>query len=1199
MRRIGRGVLLLVLALGMMCEFRGGAVAQTLATTTVSDTVLRADGTAAAGSVVVSWGAFTTANGISVPAGSTTVTLGANGALSLALAPNAGATPMGSYYTAVYHLNDGTVSKEFWVIPPTVAGGGAVKLAGIRNQVLPTSVAMQTVSKQYVDNAIAQAQIGPIPMDQSPYVLKAGDTMTGPLALPGDPATANQAADKHYVDANISAVTTGLGGKVSLLPSTSQQVQQPPNTELDVNRLNGTLYGEEFGTEPVEASLASPECGSGAGCTVVLEPNNPAKEAVTIAEIPAQSRVVDERNGGRTEFVTDPLNPGTSSITADRVLSTTTRSQVAYSTQVGNQPLEASALELQENALAGGSNQFPAAVETPPYFKSTYHASKVTGTYYTEGQHVTSTNLTTCYGVGDCLGGSQVIVSSGGFHDPSDEGTHPDDLQVVEDYKQYEATCTSGCTLGSTSLTTVATQSGGTQGEGRFLLDLNPANVISTGQISGGTLNNIFAVAQFSGTNFPVSVFLATAAAATSQAKNISPGLVTLPIETSGVPSGFATSTSALPATSGVACVADQESPAQHFPNYETANYTVVDATHVQLTLNKVHASGAVVSVGGLCGYGLVQTADNHQILKQVFPVVGSISGTALLYADAGAALVGLQNTTSAYANISFPVASIARSGNVVTATLGQSIGQDVNGLTMTVNGVADPSYNGSFAVTSTSAYTLTYPDNGPDSTSNGGTISFHNGGFALYPMAEVLSVYNPATRGVDGTMTLAPNTVAWATGDAVEEPHYYSTVVYPDSEIISQFMPRPPIQILRPGKIYQDSLSVNFTGWDIANQVPANFYYGGGGTHLPPDAAYRAEGVWRRTLELDAGTESLLYAHCNLEGCNRWNSDYNLVAMDSATGTDALRYSPESNQLAIQLGGHPTTFGPSTITTDVINANTVNATKLSGTMDASTVATGVLNPARLPLFGPSGATHAAGAVPDPGATAGASRYLREDGTWSAPAGNNSGASSSGAVGAVQVAATGGAFADAGCTASSGVLACPGSGSSFGGSGAGSITTTKAAGDDGGGGGGFIMQDGAGNKFLFETDGGHAMASARGVFGFGFNGITVRSSSARGSSDTPVFGVYAAGASGYGVKSSLFYVSNNGRVTSYNSTFDDGAGNATLSGNMAVAGRYNATLHTPASSSEACTAGDFTDDASYHYVCVAANTWKRVALSSF
>ncbi len=24
---------------------------------------------------------------------------------------------MGTYYTAIYHLNDGSVSREFWVIP--------------------------------------------------------------------------------------------------------------------------------------------------------------------------------------------------------------------------------------------------------------------------------------------------------------------------------------------------------------------------------------------------------------------------------------------------------------------------------------------------------------------------------------------------------------------------------------------------------------------------------------------------------------------------------------------------------------------------------------------------------------------------------------------------------------------------------------------------------------------------------------------------------------------------------------------------------------------------------------------------------------------------------------------------------------------------------------------------------------------------
>jgi hypothetical protein len=39
----------------------------------------------------------------------------------------------------------------------------------------------------------------------------------------------------------------------------------------------------------------------------------------------------------------------------------------------------------------------------------------------------------------------------------------------------------------------------------------------------------------------------------------------------------------------------------------------------------------------------------------------------------------------------------------------------------------------------------------------------------------------------------------------------------------------------------------------------------------------------------------------------------------------------------------------------------------------------------RDPLFGASGASHAAGNVPDPGTTAGTTRYLREDATWVVP----------------------------------------------------------------------------------------------------------------------------------------------------------------------------------------------------------------------
>jgi hypothetical protein len=56
-----------------------------------------------------------------------------------------------------------------------------------------------------------------------------------------------------------------------------------------------------------------------------------------------------------------------------------------------------------------------------------------------------------------------------------------------------------------------------------------------------------------------------------------------------------------------------------------------------------------------------------------------------------------------------------------------------------------------------------------------------------------------------------------------------------------------------------------------------------------------------------------------------------------------------------------------------------------------------------------SGASHAAGMVPDPGATAGTTHYLREDGAWAVPAGG--GGTAAGATGDVQFRGSSGAFA--------------------------------------------------------------------------------------------------------------------------------------------------------------------------------------------
>ena len=945
MRAVKRGLTLVTVAIALLGACYGAAAQ--VVTTTIQDTVYRADGTPASGTVVVSWPTFTTAAGQAVAAGNTSATIGPNGALSVALAPNAGATPTGSYYTAVLHLDDGTTSQQYWVVPVSAT---PVTLATIENQVLPTSTAMQTASRAYVDAKIAQVQTGGTTGSGTTYVPTTGGTMTGPLVLPGDPVTPTQAADKHYVDTNITAVLAGVGQKVSMVPVATQTVSQPAGTQLQVNALNGELYANQFqtgdGDNGIANALASQNCGN--DCMVIADPSYTQGEPVIATQIPNAGRVVDLRYGEDNETFVNPVSPngGNTAKSLTQISTNSDANSVIAGSGVGSTRLTFS---VSNSALAGGSNQLPGNVENPPYGKANYGVSWQGGSYFTEGQHVQDQHVINCYAVGDCLEGSWFLTSSGGYRDEADEGAHPFDLQVAEDSNVFQGTCSSGCTSGSTSLFVVATVKGGTQGEGRFLIDKNPAKTISVGElVSGGY--SVMSLANFTGTSFPVSVFMETAAAATSQPKNIAPGTVTLPMVTSGAPAGFAVNTSQLPSQSGVACVADTNDG--RFPNFETANYTVVDASHITFTFNKVHGANAVIAVGGLCGYGIEQTVDTVGPVRQVFPVVGTPNATSLYYAGASTAVLGdadLQST-SGYQHILMQVASIARKSNVVTVTLAANASVDFNGLTMTVSGVTDPSYNGSFQVTTIAGNQLTYSNSGPDSTSTSGTVSLLTGGYVLYPMAEVLSVYDASTKQVDGQLTLAANTVAWAPGDAVEIPHYYQQLTAADTEWVTQYVPRP-IQHSSAGKLYLGQVGPGMRGWQVQNGVPASNYVGAGGTHELPDDAYVVSGPWSTDFEVDAGTQSLIRAHCNIHGCNRWDSGYSLFALDSATGEDSLFYSPVESTAIWTLGGQQFTLAPSGFFTTNVNATNVNAT----TVATGTITAGYQGQAQLAPVGTTG----------------------------------------------------------------------------------------------------------------------------------------------------------------------------------------------------------------------------------------------------
>jgi hypothetical protein len=221
------------------------------ALTTVTDTIYRADGSPAAGTVLISWPSFETAGGDSIAAGNLSVTIGTLGAFAVQLAPNSGAIPAGTYYLAIFQLDDGTVRKEYWAVPSTspstianvltTPGTGLENLAATKRYVdqevaglaLDSSVvhlagpetitgtkqflsspalpppngAADAATKGYVDSAVGNVGSGS-------YVSKAGDTMTGPLNLPADPASPTQAADRHYVDNGLAAKADLVNGEI-------------------------------------------------------------------------------------------------------------------------------------------------------------------------------------------------------------------------------------------------------------------------------------------------------------------------------------------------------------------------------------------------------------------------------------------------------------------------------------------------------------------------------------------------------------------------------------------------------------------------------------------------------------------------------------------------------------------------------------------------------------------------------------------------------------------------------------------------------------------------------------------------------------------------------------------------------------------------------------------------------------------------
>ena len=678
-------------------------------TTEVQDTVYNADGTFAAGTILISWPAFVTAKGNTVAAGNLATQIGANGKVLLNLAPNVGATPAGLYYTAVYHLDDGTVSKEYWLIPsvPTTT------VAAIRSVVMPASVAVQTITATQVNSMLGN------------YLPLAGGTLTGALQLPFNPQSAMQAATKSYVDGAVAPLATQITKAISSTPTSSQAIQQPAGTSFSANIFQGRYNASAFQTGNQSNGIAnltgSTNCTATSpsglsGCTIDVDPTYGNQENpqgygpylygnnTSNMTWPMNTHVHDERNGITADYYENPFSVVPYQSVGENITSAITLDYQKWPSYQGN---AAGSEYLQTTDYAGGYNFYNYFGKNQPayFFKTYYDNLSLAATNYTSGQQEAVENTVNCHGTGDCLAMTTYVACDGGVNTSDDEGCHGGDFTVSEDPVIYKGTIAAAAAVGSTTVATNGTAGQGTEGQDRQLLDTNPADALTgtsitgyaasvpTGPSANSAVNPVSA--SDSNANFPVSTMIqlcyagsdngvggSGGCAAGSQPTGFIPSapnminpaasIVTNVVASytaaapqTGLPSGFCTpgtlqsvnsgAACYLP-TAGTACITDQE-------EYETVNYTYNPSAQ-QITLLNLrfpHLNGLFFAHGGLCGYGVEEQADvfsgdgNNNGISQVFPVEGSPNSTTFYYISQRANLgytlpvLGVSNRQNGY----------------------------------------------------------------------------------------------------------------------------------------------------------------------------------------------------------------------------------------------------------------------------------------------------------------------------------------------------------------------------------------------------------------------------------------------------------------------------------------------------------------------------------------------------------------------
>jgi hypothetical protein len=437
-----------------------------------------------------------------------------------------------------------------------------------------------------------------------------------------------------------------------------------------------------------------------------------------------------------------------------------------------------------------------------------------------------------------------------------------------------------------------------------------------------------------SGTFSPSTLVATTTSAVAATNGVVGSQNVTLSV-TSGAPSGGST-----------LCISDAG-------NYEIAGVSAATSTSVTATFIRTHPVGALVTQGGTCGWFLSLNSEtlaagsgegNASTIRYMLPLVGSVDNahTYYWYTNGGSYSAIMGNTSSgltppqagtsvawSYVNASTTATYNATTGLVSVSCCGfydrgvlttnAGVGNLYGQTAVITTAGTDPTYavtarygstNGAGAAVITGPGTFTYTPSGtPTLSSEAVTVTVCNCTFTMYPGAEVTGVFNTSTQEVDGTIALAANTVPWATGDAVEEPHWHQPYVNDTHDVITPLTPMLQLPWGR-GYSYQGTVTGNLHGLQLSNLASNSLYYGYGGTHNPPQSSIQVIGYWKNLLGGSAPDSSVINLGCKPaspaggDGCTKWDADYALDQLGGSGGaTDWQYFWPQSNTMMLNFG--------------------------------------------------------------------------------------------------------------------------------------------------------------------------------------------------------------------------------------------------------------------------------------------------------